>query len=115
MAVRPDVRLETAPMEPVSCHTCAAQVEVRKSSWEQTSIQWHADAVEACLERRAASPRPGPNGAAFRGCGALSDSVREAAVTGSIHVVTDEPLLTNPEAAHHEGTAAHEAPEGAHH
>lgn len=86
MAVRPDVRLETAPMEPVECERCLARVEVRKSSWDQTSIQWHAAAVAACEERRAASPGPGPNDGAFPGCNALRDSIRRAAVAGRIHV-----------------------------
>ena len=89
MAVRPDVRLETAPMESVRCDWCRASVEVRKSSWDQTSIQWHSDAMEACHERRSSAPRSGPNGSAFTGCTALRDSIRRAAVTGRINVQDD--------------------------
>jgi hypothetical protein len=86
MAVRPDVRLEAGPMTPAACTTCGAGVEARKSSWEQTSIQWSTEALDACVERRASSPRPGPNGAAFLGCAALNQSLREAAVRGDLPV-----------------------------
>jgi hypothetical protein len=86
MAVRPDVRLEAGPMTPVACATCGAGVEARKSSWDQTSIQWTAAALGACVERRSSSPRPGPNGAAFLGCAALNQTLREAAVRGDLPV-----------------------------
>ncbi|MFC7495776.1 MULTISPECIES: hypothetical protein [unclassified Nocardioides] len=99
MTPRPDVRLDDWPMEPVTCGTCAARVEVRKASWEQTSIQWRADAVAACLEHRAAAPRPGPNGATFAGCQALQESIREAAVLGVVHLQSGEPTPVNPAAA----------------
>ena len=97
MAVRPDNRLNDGPMTPVGCRTCGAEVEARKSSWEQTSIQWHDDAVERCLERRASGPRPGTNGGRFAGCQALRDSIREAAVRGELPVQDGDPLLTNPD------------------
>jgi len=73
-------------MTPVACTTCGAGVEARKSSWDQTSIQWSAEARGACVERRASSPRPGPNGDAFLGCAALNQSLREAAVRGDLPV-----------------------------
>jgi hypothetical protein len=98
MAVRPDVRLEAGPMTPVACATCGAGVEARKSSWEQTSIQWDAEALGACVERRASSPRPGPNGAAFLGCAALDQALREAAVRGDLPVQDTDDLPTNPAA-----------------
>ncbi|TYL45490.1 ferredoxin [Nocardioides sp. BGMRC 2183] len=97
MAVRPDVRLDDGPMTPVSCGTCGARVEARKSSWDQTSIQWHAEALDACVERRAANPRSGPNGGAFLGCAALNASLREAAVTGALPVQDTDELKTNPD------------------
>jgi hypothetical protein len=103
MAVRPDVRLDDAQMQPVSCGTCGAQVLARKSSWDQTSIQWSDGALEGCVERRASAPRPGPNGATFAGCAALRTAVREAAVRGELAVISGEPLPTNPDA--HEMTA----------
>ena len=98
MAVRPDVRLETEPMRPVSCGTCGARVTARKSSWDQTSIQWSEDAMAACVERPRAPVGPGVNGAVFTGCDALRDAVREAAVRGDLEVVSGEPLPTNPQA-----------------
>lgn len=97
MTVRPDNRLADGAMQPVGCTACGARVEVRKSSWEQTSIQWHEDAAAACLERRAASPRPGPNGSTFSGCEALRNAIRAAAVTGDLPVQDDAPLPVNPE------------------
>ena len=101
MSVRPDNRLADVPMTPLACHTCGAGVEVRKSSWDQTSIQWHQDAVDACVERRATTVGAGPNGAAFAGCAALRDSVRAAAVRGDLRVVDEEPLKANPENPEH--------------
>lgn len=95
MAVHPDNRLLDAPMTPVACGTCSAVVETRKSSWDQTTLQWHADAMKACLERRASSGRAG---AAFHGCSSLGRSVREAAVRGELEVLSGEPLPVNTEA-----------------
>ncbi|MDF1604105.1 hypothetical protein [Nocardioides sp. YIM 152315] len=106
MAVRPDNRLADGPMTPVVCTTCGAGVEARKSSWEQTSVQWHDDAVQRCLERRASSPGSGPNSAAFPGCQALRESIRAAAVRGELPVQDDDPLPTNPENPEHEVTHA---------
>lgn len=104
MSVRPDNRLADVPMTPLACHTCGARVEVRKSSWDQTSIQWHDDSVDACVERRATNPGSGPNAGSFRGCSALRDTVREAAVSGALRIVDEDPLKANAEApddAHH--------------
>lgn len=103
MGVRPDVRLENGPMTRVGCRTCGTSVEARKSSWDQTSIQWSREALDACVERRATSPRPGPNGATFLGCAALAESVRQAAVGGGLPVQDTDDLPANPAAAegHH--------------
>jgi hypothetical protein len=98
MAVRPDVRLDDTPMQPVSCGTCGAHILARKSSWDQTSLQWSDNALAACVERRASGPRPGPNGATFAGCAALRTAVREAAVRGELAVISGDPLPTNPDA-----------------
>ncbi|MFJ9313319.1 ferredoxin [Pimelobacter simplex] len=89
VTVRPDVRLETAPMSPVSCDTCGAAVEARKSSWEQTSIQWHAADVERCLERRAAMP-PRIEGTLFTGCASLRKALGQAVERGDLPVLTDD-------------------------
>lgn len=102
--VRPDVRLETAPMQPVSCTTCGAEVLARKSSWDQSTLQWTATALGQCTERRTTSDgatlSDRPNRNAFPGCAALRASVREAAVRGELDVQSDEPLKSNPEAAY---------------
>lgn len=90
MTVRPDNRLFDEPMVPVTCHTCAGRVEVRKSSWDQTSIQWHADALASCAERRLAESGSGPEGAAFPGCQALKATIREAAVRGEVSVRSED-------------------------
>lgn len=69
---------------------CGACVEVRKSSWDQTSIQWNEEAAQDCLELRAASEGEGPNGHVIEGCSALRESVREAAVRGDIRIELEE-------------------------
>lgn len=99
MSTRPDNRLADAPMHELACRTCAASVSVRKSSWDQTSIQWHDGAMAACMERRAGTPGAGPNGVTFRGCHELRDTIRAAAVNGELEVQSDEPLPVNPAAA----------------
>lgn len=97
--VRPDVRLESAPLQPVACGACGAEVLARKSSWDQTTVQWTAEALNKCAERREpAEPSDRPNRNAFLGCGALRESLRAAAVAGRLDVQSDEPLKTNPEA-----------------
>ncbi|MFI6650265.1 ferredoxin [Streptomyces sp. NPDC050529] len=79
--MRIDNRLaDGAPMRPLACDRCAAQVLVRKSSRQQTSVQWNAGAVALCAERDGA-------GAAFEGCGSLRDTIREAALRGTIALV----------------------------
>ncbi|KDQ70904.1 ferredoxin [Streptomyces sp. NTK 937] len=76
--MRLDNRLaDGPPMRPLACERCAAQVLVRKSSWQQTSVQWDGRAAAACAER-------GPSGGAFEGCGALRDTIREAALRGAL-------------------------------
>ena len=52
MTVRPDNRLADSPMVPVACRRCGASVLARKSSWNQTSVQWSAQASAQCLERQ---------------------------------------------------------------
>ncbi|MCX6401481.1 MAG: hypothetical protein NTX33_16320 [Propionibacteriales bacterium] len=94
---RPDVRLEDAPMQPVDCPSCGAQVTARKSSWDQTTVQWTSPALAQCLERRrAVEESDRPNRRAFPGCPALREAVREAAVRGILDVQSGEPLKTNP-------------------
>lgn len=99
--VRPDVRLESAPMQPVTCTTCGAAVLARKSSWDQTTVQWTGAALERCTERALpAETSERPNRNAFAGCATLRASLRAAAVAGTLDVQSDEPLKSNPEATH---------------
>jgi hypothetical protein len=89
MTVPFDNRLLDEAMRPVECRRCSARVEVRKSSWHQTSVQWDAAATAACLERPVAQPLPGPNGNFFESCSALEDSIYEAALGGAVPVPDD--------------------------
>ncbi|GAT69944.1 ferredoxin [Planomonospora sphaerica] len=90
MTIRPDERLlDGPPMLPVRCRACGAPVRARKASWQQTSIQWSAEAVETCLERRASVPGEGPNGGLFPACEALRESIVRAALDGELPVPDD--------------------------
>ncbi|MGC5396500.1 ferredoxin [Streptomyces sp. DT20] len=79
--MRVDDRLtDGAPMRALDCERCAARVLVRKSSPQQTSVQWDGRAVALCAERD-------PAGGLFEGCGSLRDTIREAALRGAIEIV----------------------------
>jgi hypothetical protein len=90
MTVQIDNRLSEAPMLPVHCGRCGARVLARKGSWNQTSVQWTALALAACLQRRdpdnsvAYSRR-----AVFLGCSALTDSIAGAVGNGDLPVVDE--------------------------
>jgi hypothetical protein len=86
-AFRSDNRLDDAPMRPLACDTCAASVLVRKSSREQTSLQWNAAARETCHEL-GNSPIPGP---ALAGCSRLAQTITEAVACGRLPVVQTQP------------------------
>lgn len=90
MSVRPDNRLDDAPMVPVTCRACGAKVLARKSSWQQTSVQWSADAAQRCPQRRdsealAAHGRK----TVFLSCSELSESIVEAVRAGSLSIVDE--------------------------
>jgi hypothetical protein len=90
MAVRPDNRLTDSPMVPVACHRCGASVLARKSSWNQTTLQWDAEASARCLERRDAENLAAHAGRSlFLACSALSDSILEAVRHGDLPVVDE--------------------------
>ncbi len=78
MTSRQDDRLLDCPPAPVACRRCAAEVQVRKSSWEQTSIQWNAAARAACVNL---DEEPHDT------CPALRSAIPEAPLTGAIKVV----------------------------
>lgn len=89
-AVRTDNRLDEMPMLPVACGSCGARVLVRKSSWNQTSVQWNADATSRCAERARAQQIsvPGSRGV-FLVCSALSESILDAVRHGDLAIVDE--------------------------
>ena len=95
MAFRPDNRLADLPMAPVACRRCGARVLARKSTWNQTTVQWNADASERCFERRdseclAAHTARG----LFLACSALSESIADAVRHGDLPVVDETVSVT---------------------
>jgi hypothetical protein len=87
MTVRPDTRLADAPMVPLTCRRCHADVQVRKSSWDQTSVQWTAVALQRCQERCRAIELESTAATLFLACSALADSITEAVHNGVIPIV----------------------------
>ncbi|MEE2855537.1 MAG: ferredoxin [Actinomycetota bacterium] len=88
--VRADNRLEEMPMVPVVCTNCGARVLARKSSWNQTSVQWNADATQRCVERADARKIATPGGrGVFIVCSALSASIVDAVRRGDLAVVDE--------------------------
>ncbi|MEO3756874.1 ferredoxin [Mycobacterium sp. B14F4] len=88
MTVRPDNRLEDLPMVPVVCGACGAEVMARKSSWQQTSVQWNREAESRCVQRRELdslqrTDRP------FLVCFKLRDSIEDAARRGALPIVDE--------------------------
>ncbi len=86
-SVRADNRLADVPMVPVACRTCGARLLVRKSSWNQTSVQWDAEATARCAERRDADRRAGRHGGLFLACSALWDSINAGVQAGELGIV----------------------------
>jgi hypothetical protein len=72
---------------PVVCGNCGAQVLARKSSWNQTSVQWNADATARCNERREADHIAVYHREPFLVCLALRDSIEAAVTTGELTIV----------------------------
>src|SRR5689334_10907883 len=95
MTVRPDNRYADSPMVPVACRRCGACVLARKSSWNQTSVQWNAEASAGCLERRDAENLAAHAARGlFLACSALSDSIVEAVRNGDLPVVDETVPVT---------------------
>jgi hypothetical protein len=94
--VREDNRLDEMPMVPVACRSCGAHVLARKSSWNQSSVQWTADATARCAERLDAEQisAPGSRGV-FLACSALSESMIDAVRCGALPIV-DETVRVTP-------------------
>lgn len=89
MSVRTDNRLDDMPMAPVACRNCGAQVLARKSSWNQTSVQWNAEASAMCTERREADRIAGHHRGPFLACSALRDSIQAAVAAGELTIVDE--------------------------
>ena len=95
MALRPDNRLADSPMVPVTCRRCGARVLARKSTWNQTSVQWNAEASARCLERRDADNLAAHSARGlFLACSALSDSIVDAVRHGDLPVVDETVSVT---------------------
>jgi hypothetical protein len=93
MTVRPDNRLADAPMVPVTCRRCGAEVLARKSSWQQTSVQWDAAAMARCPQRRDADLLSADGGrSVFLSCSELRESILQAARDGVLPVLDDSGL-----------------------
>jgi hypothetical protein len=97
VSVRSDNRLRDAPMTPVTCGSCGARVLARKSSWEQTSVQWDAESVARCARRRDAPRHRGALGMArdapFVLCPDLRESIEAGVRQGTLPVLDDQPVL----------------------
>ena len=89
-SARVDNRLDEMPMVAVACRNCGARVLARKSSWNQTSVQWNADATDRCVERAEAQKVtvPGSRGV-FLVCSALSQSILDAVRHGDVCIVDE--------------------------
>jgi hypothetical protein len=65
-------------------------VLARKSTWNQTSVQWNAEASARCLERREADNLAGHSARGlFLACSALSDAIVQAVRHGDLPVVDE--------------------------
>ncbi len=65
------------------------EVLVRKSSWNQTSVQWNADATARCAERREAQKIAAHGRGVFLVCSALRESIPEALRHGELLIVDE--------------------------
>jgi len=94
MTIQMDDRLSESPMVALDCRRCGAAVLARKGSWNQTSVQWNAEASAACVQRRDPDNSSAYSGrGVFLGCSALTDSIVDAVSDGDLPVV-DETIST---------------------
>lgn len=86
-----DRRLYTeARLVEVACLDCLARVRVKKNSEHQTSVQWTAEAQDACPElvRRRASPERSRT--FHHGCPRMSASIDAAVADGRIQIGAED-------------------------
>lgn len=89
--LRGDNRLDEMPMVPVACGNCGARVLARKSSWNQTSVQWNAEATVRCAERAEAEQISlHEDRGVFLSCSALSKSIWQAVGRGELSIVDEK-------------------------
>jgi hypothetical protein len=82
-------------MVPVTCRRCGAEVWARKSSWQQTSVQWDATAAALCPQRRDAQALAAHGGrGVFLACSELSESILAAAREGGLPVLDETGSVT---------------------
>jgi hypothetical protein len=89
MSIRTDNRLLDSPLVSVSCRRCGAEVLTRKSTWQQTSIQWDAEAMASCPQRREAEALKQHGRGLFLVCSELRDSIEDAARRGRLPIVDE--------------------------
>lgn len=78
-------------MQPVVCRMCSARVLVRKSSWEQTSVQWDSAALKRCARRGSDGDMARPGYPLFfAGCAELRRSIDDAVQRGLVPVLEEE-------------------------
>ena len=94
-STREDNRLDEMPMMPVTCRNCGARVLARKSSWNQTSVQWNGNATARCVERAEAQKMSAHAGrGVFLACSALSESILDAVRHGALSIVDEIQRIT---------------------
>jgi hypothetical protein len=86
-------------MVPVVCGRCGAEVLARKSTWDQTGVQWRAQETAQCLERREAEKLAEHGNGLFLGCAALGESIVAAVCAGDLAIVEETLTPTPPSAA----------------
>ncbi len=93
--VREDNRLDEMPMVPIVCRRCGAHVLARKSSWNQTSVQWNAEATARCAERTEAQKVSAhADRQVFLVCAALTESITDAVLHGDLAIVDENVDVT---------------------
>jgi len=82
-----DERLLDSPPVAVRCSDCGAKVLARKSSWQQTSVQWDTEAVRRCQQRQHAAVQQARG--LFLVCPKLRHSIEDAARSGALPIVDE--------------------------